>query len=140
MLVDLLAEIQRQSGCETGVGLESVVSLELFFEGNDDLGSIGCNLADHPGIEYFHATLLALRERPDVDDVRVGISEVMGDDEWPFSDHVYVVASASAAEVLRSTAALHPEPELGSDWWTGSPPAIEIPIPEGQRLMTLWWD
>jgi len=42
MLSDLLAEIDRRGGYETGVGPEPVVSLELFFEGNDDLGSIGC--------------------------------------------------------------------------------------------------
>ncbi|MFC7533175.1 hypothetical protein [Actinoplanes sp. GCM10030250] len=64
----------------------------------------------------------------------------MGDNEWPFSDHVYVVARASVPEVLRFTAALQPEPEVGSRWWTGYPPTIEIPVPEGQRLMTLWWD
>ena len=28
-----------------------VVSIEEFFEGNDDLGSIGCNLYEHPGTD-----------------------------------------------------------------------------------------
>ncbi|GAA1617447.1 hypothetical protein [Actinoplanes couchii] len=140
MLADVLSEIGRQGGNDSGTGPEPVVSLELFFEGNNDLGSIGCNLIDHPGIPEFYAVLRALRAHPDVVDVRVGISEVMGDDEWPFSNHVYIVTSASATEVLRRTARLQPEPEMGSDWWNGTPPAIDIPVPSGHQLMTLWWD
>jgi hypothetical protein len=26
-----------------------IVPIDRFFDGNDDLGSIGCNLIDHPG-------------------------------------------------------------------------------------------
>ena len=32
-------------------GPRPLVSLEEYFDGNDDLGSIGCNLSDHPGVE-----------------------------------------------------------------------------------------
>jgi hypothetical protein len=140
MLPDLLAEIKRQGGYESGVGPEPVVSLESFFEGNDDGGSIGCNLIDHPGVYQFFAILRNVRERADVQDVWVGISEVLGDDEWPFSDHVYVVTSASADDVLRWTIALSPEPEVASGWWKDAPPARPIPVPEGMRVLTLWWD
>lgn len=38
-----------------------------FFDGNDDLGSIGCNLSDHPGIEAFRDTFARLLARPDVE-------------------------------------------------------------------------
>ena len=37
-----------------------VVPIERFFDGNDDLGSIGCNLNPHPGIA------LRQRARPDL--------------------------------------------------------------------------
>ena len=139
MLPDLRAEIDRQGGYETGDGPEPVVSLELFFEGNDDLGSIGCNLVDHPGIPEFFAVLRDLRDRVEVHDVLVGISEVLGPDEWPFADHVYVVTSASARQVENWAARLRPD-EPGSDWWNGVPPAREISLPAGMRLVTLWWD
>ena len=33
-----------------------VVPLEAFFDGNDELGSIGCNLGDHPGVHAFFET------------------------------------------------------------------------------------
>lgn len=140
VLADLLAEIERQGGYESGVGPEPVVSLESFFEGNDDLGSIGCNLIDHPGVQRFFTVLRDVRERPEVTDVWVGINEMLGGDEWPFSDHVYVVTSASADDVLRWTAALYPEPEVASGWWNDTPPVKPIPAPEGMRVLTLWWD
>lgn len=140
MLPDLLAEIERQGGYESADGPEPVVSLEAFFDGNDDVGSIGCNLTDHPGVDRFFTVLRDVRERPEVQDVWVGISEVMTDGEWPFSDHVYVVTSASADDVLRWTGALHPEPDVASDWWNDVPPARPFRVPPGMRVLTLWWD
>src|SRR5579862_306607 len=43
-----------------------VVSLEDFFTGNKDLGSIGCNIEEHPGLRKFYAVLCAIRQRPEV--------------------------------------------------------------------------
>jgi hypothetical protein len=139
MLADLLAEIERQGGYTNGVGPEPVVSLELFFDGNDDPGSIGCNLPDHPGLADFYSVLRSIRDRPEVDGVWVGISELMGPNEWPFSDHVYVVGTAPAHEVARWAALLQPDGP-GVDWWNGAPPSHPITIQPGTHLVTLWWD
>jgi hypothetical protein len=139
MLAELLAEIARQGGYEDGSGPEPVIGLESFFDGNEDLGSIGCNLSDHPGPAQFFAVLAAIRDRPDVYSVWVGISEVMGPDEWPFSDHVYVVTRASATEIASWAAPLHPD-EPGDAWWNGVPPLHPIVVPPDARLVTLWWD
>ena len=46
-----------------------LVSAARFFDGNDDLGSIGCNLSDHPGIETFRKLLVGVMDRPDVEAV-----------------------------------------------------------------------
>jgi hypothetical protein len=140
VLDDVLAEIDRQGGYELGVGPEPIVSLELFFDGNDDLGSMGCNLVDHPGISVFYSTLVAIRARPDVFDVRVGISEVLqGDGEWPFSDHVYVVTSAAPDEVDRWASALQPDPA-----WLASrddePQHGPLDVPAHLHVVMLWWD
>jgi hypothetical protein len=130
VLTDLLAEIERQGGDEP------IVSLELFFEGNDDLGSIGPNLIDHPGVAFFYATLRAVRDRPDVYGVWVAISEVMSEDEWPFSSHVYVVTSAPPADVDQWVFDLQAD-EPGDAEWDGDAP---VPVPDGARLVVLWWD
>jgi hypothetical protein len=138
MLDQLLGDINRQGGY-AGTGPEPVVTLELFFHGNDDVGSIGCNLTDRPGTARFYAVLREIRDRPEVHDVRIGISEVMGGGEWPFSDHVYVITTASAAEVAEWAAELQPD-EPGEGWWNGQPPAEPLALPPGAHVVTLWWD
>ena len=64
-----------------------VVGLEDFFDGNDDDGSIGCNLLEneHPGPEGFYTVLKAIRSRPEVQDILVEVYEVE-DGQWPFSE------------------------------------------------------
>ncbi|SFB31120.1 hypothetical protein [Clostridium frigidicarnis] len=52
-----------------------VVTLELFFEENNDIGSIVCNLLNHPGIEEFYSILKQIRNKPNVQDVLVEIME-----------------------------------------------------------------
>jgi hypothetical protein len=131
VLNDLLAEIELQDRQEPLVGLE------LFFEGNDDLASIGPNLIDHPGVAYFYATLRAVRDRPDVYGVWVAIDEVMPEGEWPFTNHVYVVTSAPPGEVDRWVQDLQADEPGDAGWFDEMPP---VPIPDGARLVLLWWD
>ena len=141
MLVELMAEINRQGGYDEGAGPEPVVGVDLFFDENDDLGSIGCNLSDHPGVDRFHGILRSIEQRSDVAGVWIGISEVMPEGDWPFSDHVYVVTHALGAEVVSWAAELQPEPDFRTDqWWNRVPPAIPIPVPDGYHVIMLWWD
>jgi hypothetical protein len=137
MLPDLHTEIARQNGYADNP--EPVVSLDLFFDGNDDPASIGCNLPDHPGPAHFYEVLSAIRDRPEVQAVWVGITEVIDADEWPFTDHVYVVTTASPADVHSWAADLSPE-QPGDTWWHGAPPLQKIDIQPPARLVTLWWD
>ncbi|SDT38946.1 hypothetical protein [Actinoplanes derwentensis] len=119
MLAELLTEIERQ---DEGDGREPLVSLELFFEDNDDHGSIGGNLSEHPGVPAFYATLRRVRDRADVTDVLVGISVVPGGGEWPFSDRVQVVTSAPAGDVHAWVAELVPDS-----------------VAQKARAVTVWW-
>jgi hypothetical protein len=64
-----------------------IASIDVFFDGNDDYGSIGCNLADHPGIDVFREVLLGILDRADVAAVYAQISEIdPGEEYWPFAD------------------------------------------------------
>jgi hypothetical protein len=40
-----------------------MISIAAFFDGNDDPGSIGCNLSDHPGIQTFRYVLETVGSR-----------------------------------------------------------------------------
>jgi hypothetical protein len=120
-----------------------VVPLEPFFEGNEDIASIGPNLEPHPGVQMFYRVLRGIRERPEVSDVVLQVSEVMeGEDEWPFVEAAYVITSAPDEEVHEWARSLQPDPpvENGLTWLYDSPPPGAPPVPEGYRVVTLYWD
>src|SRR3954453_1549975 len=68
---------------------DPIVPIDRFFDGNDDPGSIGCNLIEHPGINQFREVLVGLTQRADVEAVYAQIAELdPGEDSWPFTDTV----------------------------------------------------
>jgi hypothetical protein len=68
---------------------EALVTIDQFFDGNDDLGSIGCNLAPHPGLHVFRETLKMLEARRDVSGVWIEIYDT-DEGDWPSSETVLV--------------------------------------------------
>lgn len=117
------------------------VSLEEFFTGNRDLGSIGCNLNDHPGIETFHRVLKGIEGRPGVSGVYVRITDLEGDDAWPFSDTVLINTSAGQAEVESWVRDLSPDVVGAMDDDGLSRLHAGTPRPKaGERMYVVWWD
>jgi hypothetical protein len=117
-----------------------IVSLEDFFTGNDDMGSIGCNLDEHPGPQFFYSVLRGIRDRREVQDVLVTIYEIEEQDEtmWPFSERVYVLTSATPEELRQWAAELQPtEIEEG---FIGGPPLAAPALKLGMKVLSLWWD
>ncbi len=115
-----------------------IVPIERFFDGNDDLGSIGCNLIEHPGLDVFRDTLTGLLRRPGVEAVYAQIAEVdPGEDCWPFTDIVFVVGTISADELRATVAPLQPDT-------VGLVEAPGIPRFISKRhqspVLALWWD
>jgi hypothetical protein len=115
-----------------------IVPINVFFDGNDDLGSIGCNLLEHPGIEIFQATFARLSARSDVDAIYAQIAELdPGEGSWPFTDTVLVFGTISSVELATELSALEPD-EVGT--------AEEFGIPQssGQRhaspALVAWWN
>jgi len=115
-----------------------IIPIEVFFDGNDDLGSIGCNLPDHPGIAAFRDAFTRIARRPGVVAIYAQIAELdPGDDCWPFSDTILVVGDISADELARELTSLQPD-KVG--------PAHDFGIPEaltqhhGESVLVAWWD
>ena len=115
-----------------------LVSLEEFFEGNKDENSIGCNLMEHPGINTFYKVLLQIRNKPNVQDVFVEIMEVEEDDYWPFSERVYILASASFDEIKNWVSILEPS-EVEEGYMFGKPP-IAPDLQSNHKVFGVWWD
>ena len=114
------------------------ISVERFFEGNDDLGSIGCNLIEHPGIDTFRDVLTGLLRRPDVEAVYVQISELdPGEGCWPFTDTIIVVGTIPADELRSAVSALEPDEVAPAEDFGVSPSIAER---HGSPVLTVWWD
>ena len=115
-----------------------LVPIDTFFDGNDDPGSIGCNLMQHPGVEVFRSTFERLANRPDVEAIYAQIAEVdPGEDCWPFTDTIFVVGAIPAGELAAQLAALEPD-EVGSANDFGMPPQLEAR--HSSPVLVAWWD
>jgi hypothetical protein len=115
-----------------------LLPIDRFFDGNDDEGSIGCNIVPHPGISLFRETLLALLQRPDVTAVHALITELdPGDDAWPFSDTVVVIGAITPEALQIAIADLQPD-EVGP----ADPDVLGTSLSQSDRSSALvaWWD
>jgi hypothetical protein len=116
-----------------------LVTLEEYFEGNDDPGRSGttCQVARDP--REFYPVLRQIRERPDVSTILIEIKD--HESEWPSSDTIYVVTSADA-----DTAKSWLPEELAPDEWGVvdhplAPPATEAyERPAGHRAVFYFYD
>jgi len=115
-----------------------LVDVEVFFDGNDDLGSIGCNLLEHPGIEAFRDAFARLARRPDVKSVYAQIFELdPGEGCWPFTDTILVVGSISVADVAAELSGLEPD-EVCSGAEAGLTDIVAKRFNE--PVVVAWWD
>jgi hypothetical protein len=131
----LIAKIESQKA-RPG---DAVVSLDDFFVGNSDRGSIGCNLGkDQPALSVFYDTLRAIRAMREVQDVLVRICEYDAPDAWPYSDTVYILTSAALEDVQQWLAPLKPD-EVYAGWMYGAPPKAPQ-LGAGMTPYSVWWD
>lgn len=114
---------------------EALVTVDEFFDGNADLGSIGCNLVPHPGLDVFYRLLKSLEARADVSDVLLRICDV-DEGDWPFSETVLVAGSIPLETLSELTEPLEP-----TELW------VETLSPDPRRrnglagqVKLLWWD
>ena len=115
-----------------------LVAMARFLDGNDDLGSIGCNLDPHPGVEAFRPILAGVLGRPGVRAVYARVSEAdPGEGCWPFADAVLVVGDMPLPELRRAVLALRPD-EVGAAGAADLPPAVAAP--PGTPVSVIWWD
>jgi hypothetical protein len=134
-----LASKQKAHEEKTRTGL--ALSLEEFFTGNEDYGSIGCNLSDHPGPQRFYDVLRELRDRKGVQDVVIQLHEYEGDSSWPFSELVHVVTKFDPDTIRDWVAELQPDEVAYGPFDSSCGNPVGLPEPQsGYRIVTLWWD
>jgi hypothetical protein len=115
-----------------------IIPIDVFFDGNDDLGSIGCNLPEHPGIDSFRATFAKIAARADVEAIYAQIAELdPGEASWPFTDTVIVFGTISPNALASELAVLGPDEVCTAE---------EFGFPQSAALghassgLVAWWD
>lgn len=128
----LKAELEEMPGIP-------VVALSRFFDGNDDEGSIGCNLETHPGISAFRRVFEDIAARSDVEGVWVQIFEIDPDEKaWPYSDLVVVAGSIAVNELRAMVHELQPDDV--ADPISKGYRISDILTTQHEHLLVLWWD
>ena len=125
-----------------GAQAQVAVTLEQFFDGNDCEWCIAPDRADDVMLDDVRRTLLDLRERPDVHDVRVELDrlefQTYPADEWPYASGVAVITTLMPRQVDGIIAAAEPQPSGGPaltiEWLVDAPQ-----IPEGHHYVGVWW-
>ena len=115
-----------------------LLTLDEFFEGNDVVGSICCNLYPCPEPPEVHRVLQEIERREDVSAVYVQIT-AFDDPSWPFSDTVWVFTSADS-DTVASWLPEHVAPNDVWDGWIDSQPYEAVPLPDGMKPVAIWWD
>ena len=135
----LVEKIVAQGILDSNIKYAPLVTLEDFFEGNTDEGSIGCNLSTHPGATTFYKVLLEIRSKPTVLDVLVEVTDLEEEEEfWPFSERVYILTSARIEDIAEWTIQLEPT-EIDIGYVFEKPPLAPI-LNEGYKVVAVWWD
>jgi hypothetical protein len=115
-----------------------LLSLEDFFEGNDDYGSIGYNFyPDQPPPTEFYALFLNIRQRSDVADVLVEVSQHEVPEEWPSADTVWIITTASPAEI-RAWLGERFKPDEIYDGWTEYRRREDYSTPKGMKPIGIY--
>lgn len=139
-------EAADEAGTHGDAAGTPTVPVVEFFDGNNDPDTIGNGAAREIGFEKFRNTLVGIRTRPDVADVRVEIIEWpnplhRGDDDmWPLAETVYIWTTASLQEVGRWLEPLKPD-----GVWERDPNEIgrgpgAAPLANGMRVYGAMWD
>ena len=111
-----------------------LVTLEEFFDGNNDDGSF----QGAPVVSARNA-LKSLREREDVADIRLGVTQWEGPSTWPLAEYVYFVTSAQVADVkawLKSAKIWVSEMDVEKEHRNRE----ELQVPAGHRIVWAWID
>lgn len=118
-----------------------LVTVEEFFEGNDDPGSFGYNLdGDDTEPRDFFRLFGQIRDRPDVEDVMVEVKHWENEPGWPSSDTVHIITTATPAAV----ASWFPKKMAPDEWGSHAvlgPPSVEAyDVPAGYRAVFVFFD
>ena len=135
----LLRRINRNGDFNDPAVPRPLVTLEEFFEGNNDFGSIGYNFADQPSPAEFYELFKGIRDKPEVADVLVEVKDLEDPDGWPATDTIWIITGAPTDDVNRWLGHRFRADELIQGFPTHYP-VEKYDLPAGMQALGVWWD
>ena len=93
-----------------------LLSIDEFFDGNNDVASIAPNLEKKPRINEYYTILQALSKHPktvtsfvEIKDVMIYTDGKLNNNEWFYTDIVYFVGDLTKEEIKEATKQLLPD-------------------------------
>lgn len=120
------------------------MSIDEFFDGNNDWASIAPNLISKPAPKEYYATLKNFSSKYKDIDILVEIKDVIiyedgqpGKDEWFYTDIIYFIGNITKEQVLEETKHLLPD-EVGYD--TENKSLQQNEKYRNKNIVYIWWD
>jgi hypothetical protein len=120
-----------------------LMSLDEFFDGNNDEASIAPNLIAKPKVATYYKVLKKLEESPRVSGIFVKISDIniyddgkLNDKEWFYADMICIVGDITKEEVKEATITLLPD----AVEYTGGQIRADDERFKSKNSVYLWWD
>ncbi|WP_421751115.1 hypothetical protein [Croceimicrobium sp.] len=121
-----------------------LLTIDEFFDGNNDVASIAPNLDTKPAIKEYFRTLKIIADNPKttaayvkIKDVLVNTDGQLMDDAWLYTDMIYFIGDLSREDIIKATKSLKPD-EVEYD------PENEIRVLRDEykdkKIVYLWWD
>ncbi len=136
----LLERINRQGDLQDWNIPRPLVTLEDFFQGNADYGSIGYNLDPEPSPQEFYDFFRSIREKVEVYDVRVQVNGQEESERWPWSDTIWIITSANTSDVERWLGERFKADSLSIGFEQDCRILEQYQLPEGMSAIGVWWD
>jgi hypothetical protein len=134
----LRARVNRNGPINDVAVPRPLLTLEEFFDGNNDYGSIGCNLPDSVRPTEFFEVFRKLRDRADVGDVLVEIRSWDDLAAWPHSDTVWVITSLARQDIQQRLGKRMYADAVHLGW--PNYPIETVVVAPGMRPLGVWWD
>lgn len=115
-----------------------LVDFELFFEGNNDFGSIGYNLDGSVGPKDFYKLLKEINKREDVLKILIEVKDLEDPEGWPSTDTIWFITQVREKDVMKWFPNRLKPDEIIIGFPEGE--TEEYIIPSGYQAIAAWYD
>ncbi|HMU47870.1 MAG TPA: hypothetical protein PKC72_15975 [Chitinophagaceae bacterium] len=121
-----------------------LLTIDEFFDGNNDESSIAPNLEKKPPIATYYSILKAIAQNPktfavfaEIKDVMIYDNGKLNDNEWFYTDIIYFVGDLTKEEIKEATKTLLPDEVEYENESVIKEMGLQY---KNKKVVYIWWD